>query len=119
MKEEFLLEQRYGKRRPFKVPDGYFRQFEISFMRNLKEHDIVAMKRRIPVWKYVACAACTILIAISGFILFYENMNKEDVCNADNMKSYSSSSVNDYMIDDIYDYAMLDNDDIYSYVSDE
>lgn len=127
MKEEFLLEQKYGRRNPYKVPEGYFKQFEESFMDNLRTHERQQQKRKNKRAKVVrlflrpvACAVCIALIVLSGFLFFHENVT-DGQCEADNIsKSYSASvHVSDYTIDDISDYAMLDNDDIYSYVSGE
>lgn len=127
MKEEFLLEQKYGRRNPYKVPEGYFERFEESFMDNLRTHERQQQKRKNKranvvrlFLRPVACVACTVLIVLSGFLFFHENVT-EGQCEANNIsKSYSAAvHVSDYTIDDISDYAMLDNDDIYSYVSGE
>jgi len=119
MRDRVLLEQNFGKSRPFKVPEGYFGQLEDSFARKLKERETRLKRQKIMIFRYVACAACLVIIAVSAFVLFHSGVNEDLNCADSITKSNSSSLVNDYMIDEISDYAMLDNDDIYSYVSGE
>lgn len=119
MKEEFLLEQKYGKRRPFNVPEGYFEHVEGVFMQNIQEHERKrAIRRRLFV-RYAACAACVVMLVVSGFVLFLSNADEGSGGPHEMATNYSSSSVSDYMMDELSDYAMLDNDDFYSYVSEE
>lgn len=119
MKEEFFLEQKFGRRGHFKVPEGYFGHFEEKFLRNLQDSSLTRIRHRAMLIRYVACAACLVFIVISGFLLFNAGVNEEKHSASNMSNNNSSSFVNDYMIDEISDYAMLDNDDIYSYVSGE
>lgn len=119
MKEEFILEQKFGRRVQFKVPEEYFGQFEENFMRNLQDNGLKRRRHRTMLIRYVACAACLVFVIISGFLLFNTGVNEEPQSASNMSRSSSSSFVNDYMIDEISDYAMLDNDDFYSYVSGE
>ena len=68
--------------------------------------------------KWAACFAAVLLV--SGTI-YFNSLEKESYQNhADNISENMSSSVYaDYILDEISDYAMLDNDDIYSYVENE
>lgn len=117
MKEEILLERKFGKKRPFNVPQGYFYQFEKSIMAKLPEHSNrrTLMKRML---KPVACVACIIVLVISGFTYFHVAEKEVQHANnaIENMPSFISGY---YTVDEVSDYAMLDNDDFYSYTSEE
>lgn len=121
MKEELLLERKYGKRRPFSVPDGYFDSLGASFDSRLRRE-----KRRgriVSLCRPVAWAACVVLLLALGFVFFNKYVATSDVHYAKtetvNTKTDSPSESMVYTLNDISDYAMLDNDDIYSYVSEE
>lgn len=119
MKEEQLLKQKFGSQRPFKVPEGYFDSLEKSLMQNVVEPAVPnkrpAIKAFMRPLKWAACFAAVLLV--SGTI-YFNSLEKESYQNhADNISENMSSSVYaDYILDEISDYAMLDNDDIYSYV---
>ena len=132
MKEEQLLKQKFGSQRPFKVPEGYFDSLEKSLMQNVVEPAVPnkrpAIKAFMRPLKWAACFAAVLLV--SGTI-YFNSLEKESYQNhvwhqtynqnhADNISENMSSSVYaDYILDEISDYAMLDNDDIYSYVENE
>lgn len=123
MKEELLLKQKIGNQRPFKVPEGYFDSLGRSLMQNVVEAAVQDKRSTIRVFmrplKWVACFAAVLFV--SGTIYFNNNADKASNINlADNIsENISSSAYADYILDEIYDYAMLDNDDIYSYVANE
>lgn len=119
MKEEFLLEQRFGKPKPFKVPEGYFNQVEIHLIKNIQEQETAVRKHSIRRFvRPVTWAACIALIIGAG-IIYFNNLSS-GLDKVDNVYDGLSSSVYaDYAIDEVSDYAMLDNDDFYSYISGE
>ncbi len=119
MKEEILLEQKFGKRLPFKVPEGYFEHFGVSFMTNLQEREVKRLKRRKLFVRYAACAACVVMMAVSGFALFHSNAGESANKAIEISKNNTSTIVNDYAMDEFCDYAMIDRDDLYSYVTEE
>lgn len=120
MTEDFLIEQKFGRRRPFKVPEGYFEQFEKSVIQNLPEHPPVGKrvaKRRLRFLRWAACVAAV----IAATVIYYNKTN-------DKISQPQSSAVTatvsyvvsgDYTLDEVSDFAMLDNEDIYAYLSDE
>lgn len=122
MKEELLLKQKFGSHQPFKVPEGFFESFEENFMHNIPEAEIPKKRSARNVWlrpmKWAACIAAVILV--SGTIYFNISDRESDLIQTDKISDNMSSSVySDYILDEISDYAMLDNDDIYSYVTNE
>lgn len=122
MKEEILLKQKFGNNMPFMVPEGYFDSLEKNLMQNILEAKASQkpLKRSIfmrPL-RWVACFAAVLLV--SGAIYFNGIKDKSDFNQNDNIsENISSSSYSDYMLDEISDCAMFDNDDFYSYVTNE
>ncbi len=121
MKDDFFLEQKFGRELPFKVPEGYFNQFEEQLLDSLLEHKV---ERKISISRYwrriVSVAACVVAIVVSCAIYFNKNVHDDLRGHASVVSDYTSSSIySDYVIDEYSDYAMLDNEDFYSYVVDE
>ena len=99
-----------GKKNPFTVPEGYFDQLANQVIGQLpkEEERKPAMLRRLRPLLYAA--ACTGL-AIFG-ISIYLNDNASEQMPTET--ALQETFYNDSFIDDAADYAMLDNDDIYS-----
>ncbi len=120
MKEEVFLERKFGRKAPFSVPEGFFKEFEENLLNNLPEHTATQNKHIKPkLIKLISAAACISLVFISVYIYSYKNdsdVRKQHTKISNNMSSPASS---DYVIDEISDYAMLDNYDLYSYIADE
>lgn len=120
MKEEFLLEQRFGKPKPFRVPEGYFNQIETRMIKNITKHEVTVRKcsviRRLV--RPVTWAACMALVIGAG-VIYFNNLSGRLDRVGDGSECLSSAVYADYVIDEVSDYAMLDNDDFYSYISDE
>lgn len=124
MKEELLLKQRFGNQRPFKVPQGYFDSLEKSLIQNISEADVTSNKSfGIKfIMHPLKWAACFVSILFVIGTIYIEEVGIESKLNqADNniSENMSSSVYSDYIFDEISDYAMLDKDDIYSYVDNE
>lgn len=119
MKEETLLEQKFGRRIDFKVPDGYFDQLEKSVMNALPEQKEKRNVRLRRVWRPLAGVACLLAAAFVS-VMIYFNRAEEDaqVAHSESVNVPQSVS-SDYIIDEVSDFAMLDNDDFYSYVAGE
>lgn len=117
MEEEIRLRQRYGTEMPFKVPEGYFESITKRTMAALPEQEVKAVT--IPLWKRwssmvaVAAAVCGVLF---GVVVW---MNRSMTVSADSSEALSANSVSasDGQIDEMADYLMLDDDDIYSYIA--
>lgn len=119
MIEEFLLEQKFGRRRPFKVPEGYFEKLEehvigkVNGLPIIKRHTVW---HRVRPWTWAACAAAAITVSVFCF----KNVKWGDGKPSDTALNMVAPSVSaDYIIDEMSDYAMLDNDDYYSFIADE
>ena len=93
-----------GKANPFKVPDGYFETLAETAMSSLPEEH----HRRRRLWRYAA-AAC-FLAALTTTILFFGNGITEE-------QQVAQSKEMD--IEQVADYVMIDNHDIYACLFDE
>ena len=111
--DELYLKQKVGNRNPFRVPEGYFEQLTEQVMNNLPEVE--------GPWLYAA--ACSILALAMG-VSYYFMQSQSTSADAVHMAavtpvpSASTSDVQDNSYyDDAADYAMLDNAEIYAYLS--
>ena len=120
MNEDFLIEQKFGKPQLFSVPEGYFEKLEKGIMSQIEPQGKILKHHSIRYLRIIAVAACTILAIITTVVYFNKNNSNADerVVNIpiDNM---TQSVYTDYMVDELSDYAMLDNDDFYSFIADE
>jgi hypothetical protein len=123
MNEEDIIKLQFGNRTPFKVPEGYFDNLAANIMQNLPEKPAA---REIPIrtfWSkkriYAAAASIAVLIVGTGALLW----NHSDKMTAS--PSIASSQTQQIMqadfsssIEQMADYAMLDNEDYYVYLAD-
>lgn len=124
MKDDFILEQKFGREFPFKVPEGYFSAFEKQMLDNLPEVPQKKAARKVSISRYwrliVSVAACVAVLIVSSVMFFNRNVHDGLHDNVSAVSDYvSSSAYEDYVIDEYSDYALLDNDDFYAYVMDE
>lgn len=120
MSEDFFIEQKFGRQMPFKVPQGYFEQLEKTVMDNIAKASVasnVAMKRRLRPLRWAACLA-VIVAGVAAY--FYAGRGSIDEQSVEAMAANGVQQTHyDYTIDEVSDFAMLDNDDFYSYLSGE
>jgi hypothetical protein len=121
IKEEKYLVDRFGKKQPFSVPEGYFDQFASQFMEQLPEREEEAVVVRLDShsrwstirrWSVAACLA----IALAGAGMWAFQGESPKATGAADASQLASSNYNT-AIDQAADYAMMDNGDIYAYVS--
>lgn len=111
MREEEILKRKYGNANPFKVPEGYFENLADRIMTAIpddKQHKGVRFKLRRPLYlrpyAWISAAAAVVI----GFLFVVGS----PVFNGSDADTYVSS---DNGIDNMYECAMLDNDDVYAY----
>lgn len=108
MRENDSIEKIIGKENPFKVPEGYFEGLTQNVMQNIKTHEIQKKKnRRFKIYR--ATAAIAIILVIAGVSLYTINAHQEKVI-AEEQSQYMEQAL---------DYAMISNDEIYSYLAEE
>ena len=123
LNEETYIDEKFGKKNPYTVPDGYFEQLTERVMSRLPESSSApaietpaatepaqrpALIRRLRPWLVAACIAgaivCTTVYLRPGINTSKPNDELADAIYTD---SY---------IDDAADYAMVDNQEIYAYL---
>jgi hypothetical protein len=121
IKEEKYLVDRFGKKQPFSVPEGYFDQFASQFMEQLPEREEEAVVVRLDShsrwstirrWSVAACLA----VALAGVGMWAFQGESSKATGAADAGQFAASNYNT-AIDQAADYAMMDNGDIYAYVS--
>ena len=71
--EEKYLEDKYGKKQPFKVPNGYFDSFADNLMDKLPEQQPVitphiSMWRKLRLTVAVAASVCAVMFSVMTFM---------------------------------------------------
>ncbi|MGM9711182.1 MAG: hypothetical protein ACI3YO_04130 [Prevotella sp.] len=120
---EKWLRSHYGNDNPFTVPEGYFESLSDSIMSMLPEQQthVVDMgnnfwKRKIAVALAVA-ASVAVIISVSLTVGFQHDAAKL-ADGSSNAISEQQSAYSDYtVVDEMANYAMLDNVDMYAYVA--
>lgn len=115
-----FINDKFGKQQPFKVPEGYFENFAEQLMANLPEQknaSVVEMKSSsIKKLRPLAVAAASIAIAVSAITIYFHNHESQPatIAHSQQMKSVNTSS-----FDQMADYAMMDNEDVYAALIDQ
>ena len=127
---EELLKQKFGQENPFKVPEGYFDNFASKFMEQLPEEEPKAVEVEMPVAKRTwirpmrrFAIAASFAAVLFGAATYYAStgVNKDqdsqtEMASAALKNTETKSVQSDYMMDEMVDFAMIDNADIYSYL---
>ena len=126
---EDIIREKAGKENCFRVPDGYFDDFTNRMMAKLPAEDVATMKvevkttatktqRRKSLWQpLVACAACLAAAIFSVVIIMKDG--EEDAQALANRHQEETFSTSDEYVDEIADFAMMDNADIYACLDEE
>lgn len=124
--EEVLLKQKYGQRRPFRVPEGYFEDFasrmETLLPDRVQAAAIVPLAKAggmvRPLWfRLATAAACACGLVFGTVALMNYEKSLGSVAPASDAEQSLSASPAMSAVDYMADYAMMDNTDIYAYVS--
>jgi hypothetical protein len=121
MNEEMYIQEKVGKRNPFRVPEGYFDNLTAQVMSNLPEQP----KRRAksvfmrPAFYAVAASVCALLVA--GAALMWSPSVEVSSPTAVQAKAVvaqpqQQDASGEYM-EEAADYMMLDNHEIYAYLA--
>ena len=127
--DELYLKQTVGNRNPFRVPDGYFDQLTQQVMQQLPEREETVAKqlsissqpraRKVQMRPWLYAAACSVLALAMG-VSYYFMQSQATSTDATPMAAAApaapatyTTSDNSY-IDEVADYVMLDNTEIYA-----
>lgn len=125
-KEGKYIEEKFGRRTPFTVPDGYFDDFASQIMQQLPEREADPTAKVVSIkaswWqryrKAVVGVAATVCVALAGAgVVFHHHVSQaanDHVAAQSNVTTPAGYSVMDAMAD----YTMLDSDDMYAYIAD-
>ncbi len=128
--EDFYLKQKIGNRNPFRVPEGYFEQLTEQVMQQLPEREQplaeqqpinMPRARKVQMRPWLYAAACTVLALVMGVSYYFMQspaISTDSAPMAAVAPAAASSTVsNNSYIDEVADYVMLDNTEIYAYLS--
>ncbi len=110
--EEKYIKERVGQDNPFRVPEGYFEQLTQQVMNQLPERQQKSRQLRLRPWYYAA--ASIVILAVMGVSVYFHLEEDEQQQMA---VSVETNTDNTY-IDEVADYAMIDNTEIYACLSD-
>lgn len=121
MKKERYIEQRCGRQTPFRMPDGYMDSVVNDMMSRVRECrfekgcavNVPFSGKRKYVWRWAVAAAC-ICVAVFSVELFMRD-NSRQLPNGDVVAQRHDNVIyDDEYINDMAEYAMLDNGDLYA-----
>ena len=115
MKEEDLIRNQFGNTNPFRVPEGYFENLSQQIMDSLPAQEIVLPARKATIWHRmrpysVAAAVCAVVFGV-GII----GMKTLNTSSDPTVEMFSNNE--EYTIDQVADFAMVDNVTMYRYIS--
>lgn len=109
--EEKYLRERFGQKNPFRVPEGYFDQLAEQVMSQLPER---RRKSRLLILRPMYLAAASVVAAVVLGLTIHFQQPVEEQAVAVSMETNADNSY----IDEVADYAMLDNSEIYACLAD-
>lgn len=123
MEEKYLIEK-VGKENPFKVPEGYFDTLSSQIMAKVDAEGVAPRdikagkeKRAKVVWLrpvlYAAASVCALFISV---VAYQSHSDKGTAAPTQTVVANNQMLMDDYF-DEAADYVMLDNQDIYAYLS--
>lgn len=120
MKEEKILKEKFGAVNHFTVPEGYFDSFADKLMEQLPDTEarVIPMHaeswwHRLPMRKIAAAIGTVVVLACGG--MFYANHTSSGKAAIAHVSSeHLQESGSEYgTFDQMADYTMMDNQDIY------
>lgn len=118
-KEDRFIDGEKLKANPFKVPEGYFDTFASGLMDRLPERETVEVTLRPRLHhrmlRRVLYAAACLCLAVCGAAVYWSNSPQGGAASPDTSGSQAATA--DSYVDQVADYTMMDNSDIYGYLS--
>ena len=110
MNEEDYIRNKMGNN-PFWVPEGYFEHLTPRIMSQLPENPVQQKPALIKHLRPLLYAAACICVAVFSVTMYF-NHKDSDQSLASTLQQ-QDTYYNDTYIDEVADYAMLDNEEIY------
>lgn len=119
MKEEKDLLKKYGKKNPFTVPEGYFQSFPERLMEQLPEKEVISEPEiktwdRIKPWVYMAAMFVGLMFTVRAFV--GEERQAQSTGMDTEISNYTE--IPDEYIDPIVNQTMMDDYELYRYLTD-
>ena len=120
MNEEMYIQEKVGKRNPFRVPEGYFDNLTAQVMSNLPEQPKRSAKSVFmrPAFYAVAASVCALLVA--GAALMWSpsvEVSSPTAVQAQATTQPQQQDASGEYMEEAADYMMLDNHEIYAYLA--
>ena len=109
-----MLKQHYGNDNHFRVPEGYFSDFNTRIMQQLPDDKRTPQLLGWHKYRLMLCAAatvCGLIFGVSVFVSHYQTSDCQGMAKTYEVKAH------DQQVDDMVNYMMLDDDDIVSYMA--
>lgn len=113
--ERYIREQIGRSENPFRVPDGYFETLTQRVMQQIPEEETPAVgkprtSRIVALRPWLYAAACLVVVLVMSLTVAF----RQDASGT-TLEAQAESAT---FMDDMVDYAMLDNAEIYACLSD-
>ena len=126
MNEEQIIKEKIGEGNPFRVPDHYLDHLTDSVMANVMANgkpvmDAAATKTRtisVRLRRVIYAAACVaVMFVVSLAVLLGGNDNQKLADSRTKTNEPAYVETHETTVDEVADLAMMDNSDIYAYLS--
>lgn len=126
MKEEDFIRGKFGRKEPFTVPDNYFADFAEKLMNELPEQKsraamtAPAKVRHLSYWLATAAAVCCLAFAGTWIYMHRTSDARQTVAAAhaaSGGQDASEAEENAIYVEDMLDYALVDNSEIAMYLT--
>ncbi len=122
IKEEQILKERFGTENHFTVPDNYFDTFADRLMQQLSEQEVPVV--RLSLWHHLPlrkiAAAVAVVAAMATCSLYVVQRTSQaphaaQVAHVEKSHEEVEDASTEYgTIDEMFDYTMTDNQEIYA-----
>lgn len=124
MKEEDFIRGKFGRKEPFTVPDNYFADFAEKLMNELPQQESKVVQahpakvRHLKYWLATAAAVCCLAFAGTWVYTHRVSDSRQTVASVPSEKVMKEASDAEAVyVDDMLDYALVDNSEIAMYLT--
>lgn len=117
-KEDIKIRNQFGAENHFQVPEGYFDNLAASVMQHIPDDQAKIVKMQTPAWRrhIVAISAAAASVAAAVCLVFVLESNPAH-SPSHLAAQHTTMQQDNSNIDAMVNYTMLDNDDMYAYLS--
>lgn len=117
-KEDIKIRNQFGAENHFQVPEGYFDNLAASVMQHIPDDQAKIVKMQTPAWRrhIVAISAAAASVAAAVCLVFVLESNPTH-SPSHLAAQHATMQQDNSNIDAMVNYTMLDNDDMYAYMS--